>query len=119
VTVGVSQPGAAPSEMEKQVTQKIEAAVRGVNGVDEIDSSVREGYSNTFIQFAIGTPTDRAVNDVRNAALIWATLPETGIDSAFGAAAPTSRPRARSAALTSLMTAGLAPNRGPNAPGGR
>ena len=39
VTVGVSQPGAAPSEMEKQVTQKIEAAVRGVNGVDEIDSS--------------------------------------------------------------------------------
>ena len=66
-SVGVSQPGAAPSEMEKQVTQKIEAAVRGVTGVDEIDSSVREGYSNTFIQFQIGTPTDRAVNDVRNA----------------------------------------------------
>ncbi len=67
VTVGVSQPGAAPSEMEKQVTQKVEAAVRGVNGVDEIDSTVREGFSNTFIQFQIGTPTDRAVNDVRNA----------------------------------------------------
>ncbi|MES2326003.1 MAG: efflux RND transporter permease subunit [Pseudomonadota bacterium] len=66
-SVGVSQPGAAPSEMEKQVTQKVEAAVRGVTGVDEIDSSVREGYSNTFIQFQIGTPTDRAVNDVRNA----------------------------------------------------
>ncbi len=77
VTVGVSQPGAAPSEMEKQVTQKIEAAVRGVNGVDEIDSSVREGFSNTFIQFAIGTPTDRAVNDVRNAvAQARADLPD-------------------------------------------
>ncbi len=77
VTVGVSQPGAAPSEMEKQVTQKIEAAVRGVNGVDEIDSSVREGFSNTFIQFQIGTPTDRAVNDVRNAvAQARADLPE-------------------------------------------
>ena len=77
VTVGVSQPGAAPSEMEKQVTQKIEAAVRGVNGVDEIDSSVQEGYSNTFIQFQIGTPTDRAVNDVRNAvAQARADLPE-------------------------------------------
>ncbi len=77
VTVGVSQPGAAPSEMEKQVTQKIEAAVRGVNGVDEIDSSVREGYSNTFIQFQIGTPTDRAVNDVRNAvAQARADLPD-------------------------------------------
>ena len=77
VTVGVSQPGAAPTEMEKQVTQKIEAAVRGVNGVDEIDSSVQEGYSNTFIQFQIGTPTDRAVNDVRNAvAQARADLPE-------------------------------------------
>ncbi len=77
VTVGVSQPGAAPSEMEKQVTQKIEAAVRGVNGVDEIDSSVREGFSNTFIQFQIGTPTDRAVNDVRNAvAQARADLPD-------------------------------------------
>ncbi len=76
-SVGVSQPGAAPAEMEKQVTQKIEAAVRGVNGVEEIDSSVREGYSNTFIQFQIGTPTDRAVNDVRNAvAQARADLPE-------------------------------------------
>ena len=67
VVVGVSQPGAAPAEMEKQVTQQVEAAVRGVNGVDEIDSSVSEGYSNTVVQLQIGTPVDRAVNDVRNA----------------------------------------------------
>ncbi|MGZ2412634.1 multidrug efflux pump subunit AcrB [Sphingomonas sp. F9_3S_D5_B_2] len=77
VTVGVSQPGAAPAEMEKQITQKVEAAIRGVTGVDEIDSSVNEGYSNTFIQFQIGTNTDRAVNDVRNAmAQIRSDLPE-------------------------------------------
>ncbi len=67
VEVNVSQPGAAPAEMEMQVTQRIEAAIRGVNGVDEINSSIREGNSNTFVQFEIGTPTDRAVNDVRNA----------------------------------------------------
>jgi multidrug efflux pump subunit AcrB len=30
--------------------------VRGIDGVEEINSSVREGNSNTFIQFAIGTP---------------------------------------------------------------
>jgi multidrug efflux pump subunit AcrB len=75
--VGVSQPGAAPAEMEKQVTQKVEAAIRGVTGVEEIDSSVSEGYSQTFIQFQIGTPTDRAVNDVRNAmAQVRADLPD-------------------------------------------
>src|SRR5947208_15009810 len=67
VVVNVGQPGAAPAEMEKQVTQQIEAAVRGVNGVDEIDSSVNEGFSQTIVQLQIGTPVDRAVNDVRNA----------------------------------------------------
>src|ERR671917_1546091 len=63
----VSQPGAAPTEMETQVTQRIEAAVRGINGVDEISSFIGEGNSSTFVQFAIGTPVDRAVNDVRDA----------------------------------------------------
>ena len=38
-----------------------------VNGVDEINSTVTEGNSNTFVQFEIGTPIDRAVEDVRNA----------------------------------------------------
>jgi multidrug efflux pump subunit AcrB len=65
--ITISQPGAAPSEMENQITQKVEAAARSVNGVDEINSSVREGNSNTFVQFDIGTPTDQAVNDLRDA----------------------------------------------------
>lgn len=76
-TVSVSQPGAAPNEIETQITQRVESAVRGVNGVEEINSSVREGNSFTFVQFQIGTPTDRAVNDVRNAiAQIRGNLPE-------------------------------------------
>jgi len=75
--VNISQPGAAPTEMENQITQKVEAAIRSVNGVDEINSSVREGSSMTFVQFEIGTPTDRAVNDVREAvAQIRSDLPE-------------------------------------------
>ena len=67
VTVSVIQPGAAPSELETQVTQRIEAAVRSINGVDEITSVAREGESFTIVQFDIGTPVDRAVNDVNNA----------------------------------------------------
>ncbi|GAA4010823.1 efflux RND transporter permease subunit [Sphingomonas swuensis] len=75
--VVIAQPGAAPSEMVNQVTQKVEAAVRGVEGVDEINSDVREGNSNTFIQFKIGTPTDRAVNDIKAAIdQIRSDLPE-------------------------------------------
>ena len=75
--VNISQPGAAPTEMENQITQKVEAAIRSVDGVDEINSSVREGNSNTFVQFEIGTPTDRAINDVRDAiAQIRGDLPD-------------------------------------------
>jgi multidrug efflux pump subunit AcrB len=63
----VVQPGAAPTELETQVTQRVEAAVRGITGVDEITSTVTEGNSQTFVQFVIGTPVDRAINDVREA----------------------------------------------------
>src|SRR3954468_2945289 len=75
--VSVSQPGAAPKELETQVTQRVESAIRGVNGVDEMSSSVSEGNSTTFVQFQLGTPTDRAVNDVRNAiSQIRSNLPD-------------------------------------------
>ena len=75
--VTIVQPGAAPTEMENQITQKVEAAIRSVNGVEEINSSVREGSSSTFVQFQIGTDTDRAVNDVRDAlAQIRGDLPD-------------------------------------------
>ncbi|MDE2436221.1 MAG: efflux RND transporter permease subunit [Sphingomonadales bacterium] len=67
VTVMIAQPGAAPREIETQITQKVEAAVRSINGVDEIQSTASEGSSNTFVQFAIGTNTIEAVSDVKNA----------------------------------------------------
>ncbi len=77
VTIEITQPGAAPAEMETQVTQRVEAAVRGLNGIDEITSYVTEGYSRTMVQFAIGTPVDRGVTDVRDAvSKIRSNLPD-------------------------------------------
>ena len=77
VQVIVVQPGAAPSELETQVTQRVEAAVRAVSGVDELSSYVSEGNSRTMVQFAIGTPIDRAYNDVNQAVQqIRSDLPE-------------------------------------------
>jgi multidrug efflux pump subunit AcrB len=66
VVIQISQPGAAPTELETQVTQRVEAAVRSVAGIDEINSNVQEGTSMTFVQLTIGTPIDRAVNDIRD-----------------------------------------------------
>ena len=67
VQIVVAQPGAAPTELETQVTQRVEAAVRAVSGVEDMSSYVGEGNSRTMVQFAIGTPIDRAYNDVNQA----------------------------------------------------
>ena len=80
ITVQVSQPGAAPAEIESQITQKIEGAARGVSGVRTISSRVGEGSSSTFLEFDIGTPLDRALNDVRDAvSKVRSDLPD-GVD---------------------------------------
>jgi len=67
VSVEISQPGAAPVEMETQIAQKVEAAVRNLEGVDEIQTTIDEGDVQIFVQFTLDTPVDRATNDVREA----------------------------------------------------
>jgi len=77
VIISINQPGAAPSELETQVTQRVEAAIRSLEGIDEINSYVSEGDSTTVVQLAIGTPVDRAVNEARDAITqIRADLPD-------------------------------------------
>ncbi len=67
VSVTVTQPGAGPEELETQITKKVEDAVAGLGNIDAINSTVNDGVSNTVVQFLLGTDTDRATNDVRNA----------------------------------------------------
>ncbi len=67
VDIFISQPGAAPSEIENQILQKIEGAVAGIGNVRNISSVASEGSAETFIEFQIGTPIDRAVTDTRDA----------------------------------------------------
>ena len=87
VWISISQPGAAPSEMETQITQRVEAAVRSIQGIDEINSSVSEGNSQTWVQLDIGTPVDRAVNDVRDAITqIRGNLPDGILEPRVGRA---------------------------------
>ncbi len=81
VYVRIAQPGAAPSEIETQITQRVEAAIRSLEGVDEINSTISEGSSGTFVQFSFETPVDRAVTDVRDAiSTIRGELPDGVIE---------------------------------------
>ena len=67
VQITISQPGAAPTEIENQITQRVESAVRGINGVKRISSTASEGTSSTGVEFEIGTDISEAVNEVKNA----------------------------------------------------
>ena len=66
VIVSVSQSGAAPKELEKTVTRKIEDALFGMAGIRHVSSEITGGSSVTTAEFSLETDIDRAVNDVRN-----------------------------------------------------
>jgi multidrug efflux pump subunit AcrB len=79
VKVLITQSGAAPAELESQVTKKVEDAVASVNGVWHIASTVTDGSSESVIQFNVGSvDVDRALSDVKDEiAKIRADLPRT------------------------------------------
>lgn len=105
VIIDIAQPGAAPSELETQVTQRVEAAVRSLQGIDEIDSTVTEGDSQTIVQLAIGTPIDRAVEDVRSAiSQIRSNLPEGILEPQIMRADTTGNDLASYAAISTDLT---------------
>jgi hydrophobe/amphiphile efflux-1 (HAE1) family protein len=77
IEVYILQPGAVPSELETQVMQKVEGAVANLGNVKHITSRAIEGQALTQIEFQVGTPVDRALNDVRDAvARVRSQLPD-------------------------------------------
>lgn len=66
VTIETTYNGADPSTVESKVTDKIEEAVSGVDGIDKLMSTSYEGFSVVTIQFELTKDLDEATNDVRD-----------------------------------------------------
>lgn len=66
VVVTTRLPGAAPEEVETDVTDKIEGAVNQISGVDDLNSVTSEGVSQVIIQFKLDKDTDVAAQEVRD-----------------------------------------------------
>jgi len=66
VMVTVTRNGAAPAELESQVTRPIENAMAGLSNIDSIASIVTQGSSSTLIQFQLGQDLQKATDDVRS-----------------------------------------------------
>lgn len=66
VTIQTTYNGADPSTVETKVTDKIEEAVSGVDGIDKLMSTSYEGFSVVTVQFELTKNLDVATNDVRD-----------------------------------------------------
>jgi multidrug efflux pump subunit AcrB len=105
VIVSISQPGAAPTEIENQITQKVEASIRSIAGVDTLTSSSQEGQVTTQVQFKIGQDINAAVNEVKNAVdRVRGELPEGILEPQVFKAETSSQPIAYFAASADDMT---------------
>ena len=67
VVVTVTYPGVAPTQMESEITRKVEDAVATIAGIEQMTSTVDEGASTTSIEFRFGTDLSAALDDVRDA----------------------------------------------------
>jgi multidrug efflux pump len=77
VSVSVDYPGASAAVVETRVTQVLEDAVAGIEGVDLIDSRSRNGEGSVNLEFSLSRDIEAAANDVRDAiSRIQDRLPE-------------------------------------------
>src|SRR6185369_14912353 len=80
VVVTTRLPGAAPEDVETEITEKVEEAINTISGIDEMTSITAEGVSQVIVRFVLEKNTDTASQEVRDRLqLVIPDLPR-GID---------------------------------------
>ncbi len=67
VSVSTTYRGASAEVVEERITEVIERQVAGIQGIDRVNSSSRDGTSRISVSFALDRALDTAANDVRDA----------------------------------------------------
>ena len=77
ISVSTTYTGASASIIETKITQQVENAVAGIEGLDNIQSTSKDGRSNVKLEFSIDRDLDNAANDVRDrVSRIYNKLPD-------------------------------------------
>ena len=78
IVVTTANPGAAPEEIETEVSDRIESSINTISGIDELRSTSVEGVSTVIATFILEKDVDVAAQEVRDKVnLIIGTLPDT------------------------------------------
>ena len=67
VSVEVNYPGASAAVVETRITQVLEDALAGIEGIDTVQSSSRNGSADVSMEFKLSRDIEAAANDVRDA----------------------------------------------------
>jgi multidrug efflux pump len=66
VSVSTNYPGASAEVIESRITEPIEQRIAGIQGIERVTSSSRDGRSRVSIEFSLDRNIDDAANDVRD-----------------------------------------------------
>ncbi len=93
VSISTTNTGAAPQEIETEITDIIEGVVNTVPGIDEMRSSSAQGRSNVTINFNLEKDPDLATQEVRDkVSTIINRLPQTADPPVVRKSDPDSQP---------------------------
>src|SRR5829696_3341907 len=93
VSVRTTNPGAAPEEIESEITDIIEGALNTVPGVEEMRSSSSRGSSNVTLTFNLEKDPDQAFQEIQQKlSTVVNRLPETADPPVAQQADPDSQP---------------------------
>jgi HAE1 family hydrophobic/amphiphilic exporter-1 len=67
VAVAIPYPGASPDVVEREVVDRVEEAIAGVNGVDKMQSVSVDGFAQVITFFVFSKGVAQASQDVRDA----------------------------------------------------
>ncbi len=93
IVVTTRLPGAAPEQIETEVTDKIEEAVNTISGIDTLSSTSSEGISQVIVSFKLEKDADVAAQEVRDRVnRVLPLLPRTALQPTVEKLDPTASP---------------------------
>lgn len=103
VTITTLYPGAAPSEVESEISKKIEDAVSGLDNIDDVTSKSYESASLVIVQLKPGTDIDKALEDAqRDINNMVSDLPDDAETPSLSKISPSDQPIMQLLATSSL-----------------
>ena len=80
VRVSVPYPGASPAEVEQGIVLAVEEAVRGIEGVEHINSVAAEGVGTVAVELLVDADPDKVVADIKSEIDRIRTFPDEAED---------------------------------------